>query len=179
MHPVIIALIVLAVAVLVLVVAIHLRPNEFRISRSATMAAPPARVFEQVNDFHLWEAWSPWAKRDPAARQSFEGPSSGTGAAFGWDGNSEVGAGKMTVTESVPNERIRIRLEFLRPFKATNAAEFDFKPEGNQTAVTWSMSGQHTFLFKAMGLIMNMDKMVGGDFEKGLASMKAIVEAKQ
>ncbi len=130
-----------------------------------------------MNDFHNWEAWSPWAKLDPAAKATFEGPSTGTGAIFKWAGNKEVGEGSMTITESRPSDLIRIKLEFLRPFEATNSAEFTFKPEGNRTAVTWSMEGKNNFIAKAVCLFMNMDKMVGGQFEQGLAQMKAVVEA--
>ncbi len=130
-----------------------------------------------MNDFHNWEAWSPWAKLDPAAKATFEGPSTGTGAIFKWAGNKEVGEGSMTITESRPSDLIRIKLEFLRPFEATNSAEFTFKPEGNRTGVTWSMEGKNNFIAKAVCLFMNMDKMVGGQFEQGLAQMKAVVEA--
>jgi hypothetical protein len=130
-----------------------------------------------VNDFHKWEEWSPWAKLDPAAKATFEGPSAGTGAIFRWAGNKEVGEGSMTITESRPSDLIRIRLEFLKPFAATNTAEFTFKPEGDQTAVTWSMAGQNNFMSKAICLFMDRDKMVGGKFEEGLAAMKSIAEA--
>ena len=153
-----------------------LQPADFRISRTATIAAPPAAVFEQINNFQNWNAWSPWAKLDPNAKNTFDGPPAGVGAGFAWSGNNEVGEGKMTITESLPNERIAMRLEFTKPFTATNATEFTLKPEGNQTAVTWSMSGKHNFMGKCMGLIMNMDKMVGGQFEQGFANLKAIVE---
>ena len=170
-------LISLAVIVVVLVVVVAMQPSEFRIARSATISAPAPAVFAQVNDFHKWDAWSPWAKLDPAAKATFEGPSAGIGAIFRWAGNEEVGEGSMTITESRPSDLIRIKLEFQRPFAATNTAEFTFKPEGNQTAVTWSMEGKNNFIAKAMCLFMNMDKMVGGQFEKGLASMKSIVEA--
>ncbi|HYV36065.1 MAG TPA: SRPBCC family protein [Gemmataceae bacterium] len=171
--------IAIAIIVLVFVVVVAMRPAEFRIARSASVSAPPSVAFAQVNDFHNWDAWSPWAKLDPAAKNTFDGAPAGTGAIFSWDGNSKVGAGRMTMTESRPSDLIRIKLEFLRPFKATNTAEFTFKPEGDQTVVTWSMTGRNNFVFKAFGLFMNMDKMLGGEFEKGLASMKAVVEAKK
>jgi len=170
-------LIALAVIVIVFVVIVALQPSEFRVARSATIAAPAAAVFAQVNDFHNWEAWSPWAKLDPAAKNSFEGPSAGTGASFRWAGNNEVGEGSMTIIESRPSDLIRIKLEFLKPFEGTNTAEFTFKPEGSQTAVTWSMFGTNNFRAKAFCLFMSMDKMVGGQFEKGLASMKSMVES--
>lgn len=160
-----------------LVVVISLRPAEFRVVRSATILAPPSEVFAQVNDFHNWEAWSPWAKLDPAAKSTFEGASAGTGAIFSWSGNKKVGEGTMTMTESRPSDLIRIKLEFRRPFQGTNALEFTFKPDGNQTVVAWSMSGRNNFISKAFCLFMNMDKMVGGDFEKGLTNLKAVVEA--
>ena len=153
------------------------RPSQFRIERSAVMAASPSAVFAQVNDFHNWQAWSPWAKLDPAAKNSYSGAPSGPGAVFSWDGNKDVGAGSMTVTESKPDERIAIRLDFEKPFKDTSMAEFTFKPQGNETLVTWSMSGESKFIEKAVCLFMDMDQMVGGQFEKGLASIKAIVEA--
>ncbi len=170
-------LIAIAAIIVVFVVVVALQPSEFRIVRSATISAPAPAVFAQVNDFHNWEAWSPWAKLDPAAKATFEGPSTGTGAIFKWAGNKEVGEGSMTITESRPSDLIRIKLEFLRPFEATNSAEFTFKPEGNRTAVTWSMEGKNNFIAKAVCLFMNMDKMVGGQFEQGLAQMKAVVEA--
>jgi uncharacterized protein YndB with AHSA1/START domain len=167
----------LAVIVAALLIVIAMQPNEFRITRSAKMAAPPEIVFEQVNDYHNWDAWSPWAKLDPNAKVTFEGPSAGKGAVFTWSGNDQVGAGRQTIVESRPNELVQIRLEFQKPFQATNTAEFTFKPEGEQTVVTWSMFGQNNFMGKAISLFMDCDKMVGGDFEKGLASMKSIVEA--
>ena len=170
-------LVAIAVIVVVFVVVVAMQPSEFRIERSATISAPAPAVFAQVNDFHNWEAWSPWAKLDPAAKATFEGPRAGRGAIFRWAGNEEVGEGSMMITESRPSDLIRIKLDFLKPFEATNTAEFTFKPEGNQTAVTWSMEGQNNFIAKAVCLFMNMDKMVGGQFEKGLASMKSVAEA--
>jgi uncharacterized protein YndB with AHSA1/START domain len=170
-------LIGLAVIVVVLVVIVALQPSEFRVVRSATISAPPPAVFAEVNDFHKWEAWSPWAKLDPAAKNSFDGPAAGTGAIFNWSGNNEVGEGRMTITESRPSDLIRIKLDFTKPFEATNTTEFTFKPEGNQTVVTWSMFGTNNFVAKAFCLFNSMDKMVGGQFEKGLASMKSIAEA--
>jgi hypothetical protein len=169
-------LIALAALVVVFVVLVALRPSAFCISRSATISAPAPAVFAQVNDFHKWDAWSPWAKIDPAMKQTYEGAPAGTGAIYSWEGNNNVGSGRMTLTESRPNERIQIKLEFLRPFKATNSAEFTFKDQSNQTVITWSMSGRHNFVMKAFGLFMSMDKMVGGQFEKGLATMKSVVE---
>jgi len=167
----------IVVVIGVFLVVVAMQPSEFRIARSAAMSAPAAVVFAQVNDFHKWEAWSPWEKLDPAMKRRFDGAASGTGAVYGWTGNSEVGEGRMTITESRPGELVRIRLEFLKPFEAASTAEFAFKAEGDKTAVTWSMEGKNSFICKAVSLFMNMDKMLGGEFEKGLAQMKSVVEA--
>src|SRR5258708_1263894 len=145
-----------AVLLVVLIVVVAMQPADFRVTRSATISGPPAEVFAQVNDFHKWEAWSPWAKLDPAMKQTYEGAPAGTGAIYTWNGNKNVGEGRMTITESRPSDLIRINLEFLKPFKATNTAEFTFKPDGSQTVVTWSMSGRHHFIMKAFGLFMSM-----------------------
>jgi hypothetical protein len=170
-------LIALAVIVIVLVVVVVMQPSEFRVARSTTISAPPTAVFAQVNDFHKWEAWNPWGKIDPAVKQTYEGAPAGTGAIYTWSGNNEVGEGLMTIMESRPSDLIRIKLEFFKPFAGNSIAEFTFKPEGNQTAVTWSMTGTNNFMAKAIHLFINMDKMIGGQFEKGLADMKSVVEA--
>jgi len=172
-----IILISLAVIVIVSVVIVALQPSEFHVARSTTISAPPAAVFAQVNDFHKWEAWNPWGKIDPAMKQGYDGAPAGIGAIYTWAGNNEVGEGRMTITESRPNDLIRVKLEFFKPFAGNSIAEFTFKPEANQTAVTWSMTGQNNFMAKAIHLFMNMDKMIGGQFEKGLAEMKSVVEA--
>ena len=169
-------LIVVLALVAVISILAALQPNHYHIERSATINAPASVVFAQVNDFHKWEAWSPWAKIDPAMKQAYEGTQSGTGAIYTWAGNNQVGEGRMTITESHPSDLIKIKLEFIKPWSATNATDFAFKPQGNQTAVTWTMDGDNNFMGKAFGLFMNMDKMVGGDFEKGLAQMKSVAE---
>lgn len=165
------------VAVLVVfAIVVAFQPSAFRVQRTAKISAPPAAVFSEVNDFHRWNAWSPWAKLDPEMKQTHEGAPAGKGAVYSWVGNSQVGEGRMTITESRPNELILIQLDFIKPFAATNITEFAFKPEGNQTAVTWTMTGEKNYISKAVCMFMNMDKMVGGDFEKGLAGLKAIAE---
>ena len=161
----------------VFAVIVAMRPSDFRVERSAVVSAPAPVVFAQVNDLHNWDAWSPWAKLDPAAKQTFEGPRAGTGAAFAWAGNNQVGEGRMTITESRPNELVRFRLDFVKPFAGINAAEFTFKPQGDQTAVMWTMSGHQNFIAKAICMFMDMDKMVGRQFEQGLAQMKSVAEA--
>jgi hypothetical protein len=172
--PILIGL-VIVVALFVLIVAT--RPSDFRVSRSLAITAPAAVVFAQVNTLRSWEAWNPWGKMDPNARMTYDGPPSGVGASYRWTGNSKVGEGRNTIVESKPNESVRFRLEFLKPMKSTNEAEFTFKPEGAQTEVTWTMTGKNSFVGKIFGLIVNCDKMIGCQFEKGLAAMKSVVES--
>ncbi len=167
----------LAVLLIVLLIIVSLQPEDFRLTRSTTIQAPPADVFAHVNDFHQWEAWSPWAKMDPTMKASYSGAAAGPGAAYSWTGNSEVGEGKMTILKSQPPESVLIQLDFLKPMEATNMCEFTFKPEGPGTLATWDMSGKLNFMAKAIHLVMDMDKLVGSDFEKGLAQLKAVSEA--
>ena len=162
--------------VVMFLVVVAMQPSEFRIERSATMRAPAAAAHAQVNDFQNWQAWSPWEKVDPALKRRYDGPKAGTGAVYAWQGNSDVGEGRMTITESRAAELVRIKLEFFKPFAATNQADFTFKPVGDSTAVTWTMTGQNSFLSKAICLFVDMDKMVGGMFDQGLAQMKTVVE---
>jgi len=171
----VVVVIVLGIAIFAVVVA--MQPSHYQVQRSATMNAPAAVVFNQVNDFHKWDAWSPWAKLDPNMKTTFAGAPAGTGAVYSWTGNSDAGEGKMTITDSKPGELVKIKLDFIKPFAATSDTVFNFKPQGNQTAVTWTMDGENNFIGKAFCLFMNMDKMVGGDFEKGLAQMKTVSEA--
>lgn len=170
-------LFVLLLVIVVFVCVVALLPADYRITRAATISAPPAVVFEQVNDFHKWYDWSPWAKLDPAAKNTFDGAPSGVGAIFSWSGNDKVGEGKMTLTESHPDDLIRIKLDFVKPYENSANTEISFKPEGNQTLVTWSMSGKNNFFGRAVCVFMNMDKMLGADFEKGLAQLKTVAEA--
>jgi hypothetical protein len=170
-------LIVVAVVLVGFLIIVAVQPSDFRVERSATIEAPATVLFPQVNDLHKFQDWSPWAKCDPACKTDFAGPPTGTGSSFHWAGNKKVGEGRMTITESRPNELVKFKLDFLKPFAAANTAEFAFKPDGGQTVVTWSMSGERNFFFKAFGLFVNCDKMIGTDFEKGLANMKAMAEA--
>ncbi len=169
-------IVVVAVVVVAFVVIAAMQPADFSVVRSTTISAPPAVAFAQVNDFHKWDAWSPWAKIDPAMKATFAGPAEGTGAIYTWAGNSKVGEGRMTITDSHSSDLVRLKLEFYKPFAATNVAEFTFQAQGRQTTVTWKMSGRKNFVTKAMGLFMSMDKMVGGQFETGLAQMKVVSE---
>jgi len=162
--------------VVVLVVVIAVQPSEFHVARTVSVAAPARVVFAQVNDFHKWSAWSPWATMDPAMKQAYEGTPSGMGAVYAWAGNHDVGEGRMTITESRPSDLIRIKLEFFKPFAGVSTAEFTFKPEGQQTLVTWRMTGRTTFVTKAVHLFLNVDKMIGDNFESGLARIKSLAE---
>jgi len=168
---------VLGIVVAALLVVIATRPEEFKISRSATVAAPAIVAFSQVNDFHAWGAWSPWEKLDPSMKKVHEGSPSGTGAVYSWTGNDQVGQGRMTITESKPGERVVIKLEFIKPFEQSNITTFTFTPQGdNSTKVDWLMEGKNNFMSKAFGLFVNVDKMVGNDFERGLAQLKVASE---
>lgn len=174
MLPIILPLVIVAILFIVIIAGM---PNQFVMSRSKTINAPPEKIFANVNDLHKWEAWSPWAKLDPNAKNSFNGPQSGVGSSMAWDGNKKIGAGKMTIVESHPNTHIKFKLEFIRPFTATNIADFAFIPDSNQTRVTWTMSGECKLPFKIFGLFANCDDMAGKDFERGLASLKTITES--
>jgi hypothetical protein len=170
-------LIAVVLIVVVFFIIVATRPANYTVTRSTAVAAPPETVFAQVNDLHKWEAWSPWAKLDPAMKQTYDGAEAGVGAIYSWSGNNDVGEGRMTITDSTPHERVGIKLEFLKPMASTCSTVFTFKPEGEQTTVTWTMTGTNNFIGKAFCMFMNMDKMVGGDFEKGLAQMKSVSEA--
>lgn len=171
-------LIGLGVFIVFVIGAVVMQPDTFRISRSASVSAAPAAVFAQVNDFHNWGNWSPWEKMDPAMKKTYEGPAAGEGASYSWAGNDQVGEGKMTIIKSEAPSLIHIDLNFMKPFQARNLTEFVFTPDSGGTKVTWTMSGKNGFIAKAMHLMMDMDKMVGPDFEKGLAQLKATVEKK-
>lgn len=170
-------LILLVAAIAVFAVAAALQPDEFRVSRSIKLTASPAKIFRYVNTLSKWDNWSPWAKRDPEAKFAYEGPAAGVGAVMRWEGNVDVGRGSMTITESRANEFIQIRLEFTGPMTDVSTSEFAFKPEGDQTTVTWTLYGQNIFFEKAIGLVLDIEGMVGADFEAGLANMKSFVEA--
>lgn len=171
-------LIVLMILIVGFIVFVNSRPSEFKVSRSLTMAASSMKVFEQVNDFHNWNAWSPWAKLDPNAKNIFEGPTSGVGAIFRWSGNNQIGEGSNTIVESKPHELIKIKLEILKPYPSTNMVEFTFQPQGEQTLVTWSMGGENNFMGKLMDVVMNFEAMIGQQFDTGLSQLKGVVEGK-
>ena len=171
----------IAVAVLVLIVAviafIATRPAYSRIQRSAKIDAPADVVFSIINDLRRWGEWSPYDKRDPNMKKMFEGPSAGPGAVYTWNGNSQVGEGRLTIVESKPGELVSMRLEFSRPFKCDNQVNFRIVPSDGGTRVSWIMDGKNNFMGKFMSLIMDMDKMVGTDFEHGLANLNTVAQA--
>lgn len=167
---------VAVVLIAVLLVVIVTRPDTYHVQRTTVIAAPPALSFSLVNDFHQWAPWSPWGKLDPNMKQTYDGPSAGVGASYFWSGNDKVGEGRMTITQSVPPERIVIKLEFIKPWEGNSVTKFTFEPQGQATQVSWVMDGTSTFMSKAFSLVMNMDRMIGNDFEKGLAQLKSTAE---
>lgn len=169
-------LIVLFAAVAAVLGYAALQPDRFEVRRSATIVAPPDEVFALIADFHRWEAWSPWEKRDPAMKRMHAGAPSGRGAIYAWEGNRDVGKGRMEIFEAVPATRIAIQLDFLEPMAARNVAEFTLIPRGNATDVVWSMRGPNPFLAKVMQVFVGMDRLVGKDFEAGLANLKSLAE---
>lgn len=171
----IIALAVVAIVVIVLIAAAF-RPDAFRYERSTRIKASPEKIYAFLDDFHRWAAWSPWEKKDPAMQRQFGGNASGKGATYAWQGNSEVGEGRMEVIESAPHGNLKIQLVFIKPFAANNTAEFTLKPAGDETEVHWAMYGPQPYMAKVMGLFVNMDKMIGKDFEAGLSALKASAE---
>ena len=169
------ALIVLA-AIAALLIYATTRPDTFRLERSTVILAPPEKVFALIDNFHDWTKWSPWENIDPALKRTYGGPDAGRGTLYAWEGNNKVGSGRMEITESAPAEKIVIKLDFLKPFEAHNIAEFTFAPKDGGTVVTWAMYGPCPFISKLMQIFCSMDKMVGGQFEQGLANLKAAAE---
>lgn len=169
-------LIALLVLIVALVAVIATRPATYQVTRSELVAAPVDVVFAQVNDFHNWAQWSPWDKLDPKMTKTYSGPSSGKDATYHWVGNDKVGEGEMKIRESVPNEKVDIQLNFIKPFVSSADTLITVAPEGAGSKVTWTMSGKNNFMSKAFSMVMSMDKMIGADFEKGLAAMKGLAE---
>jgi uncharacterized protein YndB with AHSA1/START domain len=164
-------LLVVLVLVAALLLYIATRPDTFHVERTAVIHAPADVVFARIEDLHRWPDWSAWEKLDPAMRRTFSGADKGVGAVYAWKGNDKVGEGRMTIVEATAPTKLDMRLEFLKPFAATNSATFDLTPQAEGTQVRWSMDGKQNFMSKAMCLVVDMDKEVGGDFEKGLAAL--------
>ena len=168
--------IVVAVLIAALLVFAATRPDTFRVQRAASIKAPPEKVFALLNDFQRWEAWSPWEKKDPAMKRTFSAVTSGKGAQYAWEGNKDVGQGRMEIAESVPPSKVAIKLDFVKPFEAHNTVEFTLEPKGEATNVTWAMQGDTPYLAKIVHVFLDMDKMVGKDFDAGLANLKTLAE---
>jgi hypothetical protein len=168
-----IVIVVLIAGVLILAAT---KPDTFRIQRAASIKAPSEGIFPLINDFRNWGAWSPWEKKDPAMRRKLGATASGKGAVYEWEGNKDVGQGRMEIAESVTPSRVAITLDFVKPFEAHNTVEFTLEPKGDSTNVTWAIQGKTPYFAKIIHVFLNMDSMVGKDFEAGLANLKAVAE---
>ena len=167
---------VVVVAIAGILIFAATKPDTFAVQRSTNIKAPPDKIFPLINDFKRWDAWSPWEKKDPAMKRSYGPTTSGKGAHYAWEGNNDVGQGSMDITESVPPSKVALKLDFVKPFEGHNVVDFTLVPKGEMTDVTWSMSGPAPFMSKVMQVFVNMDRMIGKDFEAGLASLKAAAE---
>jgi hypothetical protein len=172
-------LISLGAIIVIFIIVVALRPADFRVERSATIAAPAMVLFEQVNDHHKFVAWNPFMQLDPNMKNTFSGPDSGVGAMCSWDGNKDVGAGSATIVESKPGELVRERMDWKRPMEGVATVDFTFKPDGDKTVVTWAMYGKNGFMGKLMSLFMDCDKMIGPRFEQGLADLGKLTTSTQ
>jgi uncharacterized protein YndB with AHSA1/START domain len=170
----------IAIAIVVLIAAVLIfaatRPDTFRVERSASIKAPPEKIFAILNDFQKWGSWSPWEKKDPAMKRTFGATTSGKGARYAWDGNKDVGKGSMEIAESSPPSALTIKLDFIEPFEGHNIVDFALEPKGDSTNVTWILHGPMPFISKVISVFCSMDSMIGKDFEAGLANLKAVAE---
>jgi len=172
--------IIVAVIVVAFLVYAAASPDTFRITRTASIKAPPERIYPYMSDFHKGDLWSPYEKKDPAMKRTFRGAESGKGAVYEFDGNKKsTGKGRLEIIEAVPPTRVVLTLDMIEPMQGHNIVEYTLEPNGDSTSVTWSMTGKNSYLGKIICTFINMDKMVGGDFEAGLANLKALVEKKQ
>jgi uncharacterized protein YndB with AHSA1/START domain len=168
--------IVLGVAVAIILILAATKPDTFSVERSTSVKAPPEKIFPWINDFHQWKSWSPYETKDPAMKRSYSGATSGKGAVYGWEGNKNVGSGRMEILDASMPSKIVIKLDFFTPFEGHNTAEFTMLPQGDATNVTWLMHGPASFMSKVMQVFMNLDHMIGKDFEAGLVNLKNITE---
>lgn len=167
---------ILAVSVAGVLVYAATRPGSFQVARSLSIKAPPEKIFPLINDLRAFNRWNPFLKNDPATKLAYSGPDSGKGAAHEWDGNSQVGKGRFEITDSSPSSKILMKLDMIKPMEAHNRVEFTLEPQGEATRVSWSMGGEQPYLAKLMTVFIDCDKMVGGEFEKGLADLKSLAE---
>ena len=170
-----IAIVIVALIAGVLVFA-STKPDTFTVQRSATIKAPPEKIFAVLNDFHRWTDWSPWEKLDPAMKRTLGGAASGKGATYAWEGNSKAGQGRREIIESAPSSKVGVQLDFIKPFDSHSIAEFTLTPQGDSTQVNWSMRGPTPFVSKLMQVFVSLDAMIGKDFEEGLANLKNLTE---
>ena len=166
----------LAAAVILLLAYAATRPDSFSVQRTTTINAVPDKVLPLLTDFHRWPEWSPWEKLDPTMKRTHSGAANGVGAIYEWDGNDKVGAGRMEVTGIQAPSKVNVKLDFKRPFESQNTTEYSLVPKGSATELTWTMSGPSPFISKVMGIFVSMDKMIGKDFEAGLANIKGVAE---
>jgi uncharacterized protein YndB with AHSA1/START domain len=168
--------VVLAIVIAIVLILAATKPNTFSVQRATTVKAPPERIFPLINDFHQWGSWSPYENKDPAMKRSFSGAADGKGAVYGWEGNKNVGSGRMEILDTSKPSKIVIKLDFFTPFEGHNTAEFTMLPQGNATSLTWLMHGPAPFMSKVMQVFLNLDNMIGKDFEIGLANLKRLTE---
>ena len=169
--------VILAIAIAIVLILAATKPDTFSVQRGAAISAPPEKIYSLINDFHRWGTWSPWEGKDPAMQRSFSGAESGAGAVYAWDGNRNVGSGRMEILDVAAPSKIVIKLDFFKPFEGHNTAEFTLLPQGDGTSVTWVMRGPSSLMSKVMQVFMDLDKMIGKDFEAGLANLKRLTEA--
>lgn len=168
--------VVVAVSVVAVLVYAATKPDTFRVQRTTSIKAPPEKIFATLNDFQSWGAWSPYETKDPAMRRTYSATTKGKGAVYEWDGDKNVGKGRMEITESSPPSKVALNLNMIKPFEAHNVVEFTLEPQGDATRVTWAMNGRTPYIAKIVHVFMNVDRMVGDDFETGLANLKTLAE---
>ncbi len=171
-----IIVVVLAIVIAIVLILAATKPNTFSVQRATTVKAPPERIFPLINDFHQWGSWSPYENKDPAMKRSYSGAADGKGAVYGWEGNKNVGSGRMEILDTSEPSKIVIKLDFFTPFEGHNTAEFTMLPQGDATNLTWLMHGPASLMSKVMQVFINLDKMIGKDFEIGLANLKRLTE---
>lgn len=172
-------LILVALLLVAVVVFAATRPNKFRLQRSVVIAAPAETIYPLIADFRKWALWSPWDNLDPEMKRTYEGAPIGLGAIYTYEGNKTVGAGRMEIVEAQLNRKVVAKLHFIKPFEAHNTAEFILVQQADGTEVTWAMYGPQTFMGRLMGIVLSMERLVGGQFEQGLASLKAVAEGRE
>jgi uncharacterized protein YndB with AHSA1/START domain len=168
--------VVVGIAIAIVLILAATKPNTFSVRRATSVKTPPEKIFSLINDFHQWGTWSPWENKDPAMKRTFSGAASGTGAAYAWEGNKNVGSGRMEILEASLPSKIVIKLDFFKPFEGHNTAEFTMLPQGDVTNVNWVMHGPVPFIGKILHVFINMDRMIGKDFEIGLSNLKRLTE---